>query len=835
MKDQPGYSTKSSQAFEDTWSRPTGLKGWLSVVNNQPLGKRFMVTAFVFFLIAGILALLMRTQLISPSMNFLGPHLYNQFFTMHGSIMMFLFVVPFLEGLTLYILPLMIGSRDVAFPRLSAFSYWIYLFGGILFVVSIFINNAPDAGWFAYTPLSGPKYSGLGVDFWVLGLGLVEVSGIATGIEIVVTILKFRAIGMRLDRMPLFVWTMLVTGVMIIFAFTVLLMATFMLESDRMLGTAFFNTDKGGSSLLWQHLFWFFGHPEVYIMFLPATGIVSTIVATFARRPVVAYLLVVTAIIVMGFVSFGLWVHHMFTTGLPELASAFFTAASLIIAVASGIQIFAWIATLWGRKPLLKTPFWFILGFFFIFTLGGLTGVMVAVVPFDWQVHDTYFIVAHFHYVLIGGVVFPIFAAISYWFPKITGKLMKEAPGVISFWFVFIGFNLTFFPMHFMGIMGLPRRVYTYPKELNLGDLNLLATIGAYLMAIGFLIFIMNMWKSLRKGMPASNNPWGASSIEWSISSPPPPYSFLSPPCYLEKEGGFVEEGRPGTEIQKRLTGVPIAWRATLVTDAVNAVPQGLQWLPGPTLFPFTSAVTFSVIFIGLLLKLYLLSAVAGIFFVGFIIKWLWPTADTSFRKNAAVTQHEIGLSVHPTSSQSPLWWGMICFITALLMAIGSQLFSYFYLWLYSSSWPQENLSVPSWSYHLYSSLSLILGWIPIWWAKRKNEKEHEPLTFPFSLFSFLTALVAFAILLHGALTLPFTPQENAYASAVHVIHWIEIAFILLGLGLVLSLLIRIFTEKEVLLHPLELQLQLVHMYWVFLAVAVSLSGIVLCLSPLLL
>jgi len=373
----------STSEFRKTWSSAPGVRGWFMEVNNQPLGKRFMVTAFVFFTFGGILALLMRVQLAAGELEIIGPERFNQFFTMHGSTMMYLFSVPFLEGLALYLLPLMIGSRDVAFPRLTAFSYWTYLFGGILFYSSFFVGAVPDAGWFAYTPLSGPRYSGLGIDFWLLGLSMVEVAGITAGIEIVVTILKSRAPGMTISRIPLLVWTLLVAGVMILFAFSVLLVATVLLELDRAAGTRFFDPLAGGSSLLWQHLFWFFGHPEVYIMFLPATGIVSMVVATFARRPVAAYALVVVAIVLIGFVSFGLWVHHMFVTGLPELAMSFFTAASLMIGVASGIQIFSWIATLWGTRPQWKPAFLWILGFIFVFVLGGLTGVMVAVVPFD--------------------------------------------------------------------------------------------------------------------------------------------------------------------------------------------------------------------------------------------------------------------------------------------------------------------------------------------------------------------------------------------------------------------------------------------------------------------
>ncbi|MFP5385563.1 MAG: cbb3-type cytochrome c oxidase subunit I, partial [Bacteriovoracia bacterium] len=417
-------------------------------------------------------------------------------------------------------------------------------------------------------------------------------------------------------------------------------------------------------------------------------------------------------------------------------------------------------------------------------------------------------------------------------FPKITGKLMPELPGKISFWFVFIGFNLTFFPMHFLGFHGLPRRVYTYPKELELADLNILSTVGAYLMALGFMIYVFNMWNSLRRGIVASNNPWGASSIEWTLSSPPPSYSFLAPPHYLEKDGEFIDEGRPGTELQKHLTGTPVAWRATLVTDAVTAVPQCLQWLPGPSLFPFAAAVILTVFFIGLLLKLYLLSAIALIFCLGFMIKWLWPTADSSFRQNAMQTQQMLKISINPTGTESTLWWGMIALMIILAMALGSQLFSYFYLWLYSAEWPQDKLQLPEHIYHTLGLGIIFLGFLFIWRSKKKVEKREMPVVFPFILVTFLAGITSFALILYSSLTLPFTPQDNAYASAVYIIHWLELILILLGTGLILALLIRIFTEKEILLYPFILQIQLIHLYWAFLVTAIAASGFVLCLSP---
>jgi cytochrome c oxidase subunit I+III len=827
MEQRVEVDEKKLKAFEKTWQSGESFWSFFKVVNNQPLGKRFMATSLIFFAMAGVLALLMRIQLAVPDNNWLSPLTYNQFFTVHGSTMMFLFAVPFMEGLALYLLPLMLGSRDVAFPRLSAFSYWLYLFGGSFFFISFFTGEAPDAGWFAYTPLSGPKYSNLGIDFWVLGLALVEVSGIATGIEMGVSILKMRASGMSLNRLPLFAWTILVISFMIIFAFTVLLMATSMLEMDRMLGTKFFNTDFGGSSLLWQHLFWFFGHPEVYIMFLPATGIISSIVATFAKRPIKGYTLVALAIVLTGFVSFGLWVHHMFATGLPELANGFFTGASLIIAVASGIQVFAWIATVWGTNPALRVPFLYFIGFLINFVTGGVTGVMVAVVPFDLQVHDTFFIVAHFHYVLIGGVLFPVFGGLAYWLPKITGKMLNEKIGKISFWLTFIGFNLTFFPMHFMGFMGMPRRVYTYPAELGLGELNLLSTIGAFILGSGAVVFFYDFILSLRKGATAGPNPWGSESMEWTLPSPPPIYGYLTPPSYPMKTN------TPPSKVQEALTAGPIGWRATPIGHALTGEVEGIQWLPGPTWMPFLSAVAFLVTFLGLLLKLYLLSAVTFLVFAGLIVQWLWPSLPEELQQEALQLEKITGVSLRPTGHDSPLWWGILGLIIVMMMAMGSLYFSYFYLWLYSDTWPQGNLSVPDMKLFLVGAALLVLSLPPVYWIKREIQHSKPRHIFLAALLGFTLAVASFTIFFWDMLSISFSPGDNAYSSAFYCIYWLLMAYLLVGLGILLSIMVRIGTEKKIEFPNFILQAQLTNMYWVFISGLAIVTWAVLYLAPI--
>src|SRR3954465_9529642 len=436
---------------------------------------------------------------------------------MHGSTMMFLFAVPMMfEALSVYFVPLMVGARNIAFPRLNAFSYYVYVIGGIMLWVAFIYNTGPDVGWFAYPPLSGPAFTpGKRADFWAQMITFTELSGLAVAVEIVVTVLKMRAPGMSLNRLPIFCWSEVVTALMVIFAMPAVMLSSTMLIMDRLVGTHFFNPAEGGDALLYQHLFWFFGHPEVYIIFIPATGWVSSIVVAFSRRQAFGYLPLVLSLIATGFMSFGLWVHHMFTTGLPQLGASFFTASSMLIAIPNGIQIFCWIATLWDGRPVFRTPLLFVMGFFFIFVAGGLSGIILASVPIDTQVHDTYFVVAHFHYVLIGGNVFPLLGAIYYWFPKFTGRLLGERLGAWNFWLAFIGFNVAFFPMHISGLMGMPRRVYTYGPEMGWANLQLLWTPGALILFASFVVFLWNVVASLRSGTVAGANPWGAGTLEW--------------------------------------------------------------------------------------------------------------------------------------------------------------------------------------------------------------------------------------------------------------------------------------------------------------------------------
>jgi len=517
--------------------RESGLWSWLTTVDHKRIGILYGASALVFFLVGGLEALLLRVQLARPENRFLDPETFNQLFTMHGTTMIFLVGMPIAVAFFNYIVPLQIGARDVAFPRLNALSYWVFLLGALFLNASFLFGAAPDGGWFGYTPLTTRQYSpGLNIDFWVLGLQILGIGSILGGINFITTIINLRAPGMRLMRMPLFTWMAFVTSFLIITALPVLAVALFFLTFDRFWGTNFFNTAAGADPALWQHLFWIFGHPEVYILILPAFGIMSDVVPAFSRKPLFGYAIMVYSGILIGFIGWGVWAHHMFATGMGAIADAFFAASTMIIAIPTGVKIFNWLATMWGGSIRFATPMKFAIALIAMFTIGGVSGIHHASPPTNLQQTDTYYVVAHFHYVLFGGLIMGVFAGFYYWFPKVTGRLLDERLGSWHFWLTVIGANLTFFPMHFAGLLGMPRRIYTYPAELGLAGLNLVETVGAFITAAGVLVFVWNVVRSLRHGEPAGANPWEAHTLEWATSSPPPPYNFGTTPVVHSRE-----------------------------------------------------------------------------------------------------------------------------------------------------------------------------------------------------------------------------------------------------------------------------------------------------------
>jgi cytochrome c oxidase subunit I+III len=609
------------ETLERTWAPPPGFVGWLSQVNHRAIGKRYIATGFIFFLLAGLDALRMRLQLAVPEADLIAAGTYNAAFTMHGTTMMFLFALPIMEGVGIYLVPLMIGARDMAMPRLNAFGYWVYLIAGVSLYAAYIAGVPPTGGWFAYPPLTRAEFSpGPGMDFWATMITFIEVAALVAAVELIVTVFKQRAPGMSLGRMPLFVWAVLVMAFMIVFAMPPLMVTSVMLALDRAFDSQFFNALAGGEPLLWQHLFWFFGHPDVYIMMLPGFGMLSAIFVAASRRPMFGYTAVVLSLVAIGFISFGLWVHHMFATGLPLLGLSYFTAASMMIAVPGAIQIFCWIATIWNGRVVVNTAFLYAVGSVITFVLGGVTGVMLASVPIDVQVHDTYFVVAHFHYVLFGAVVFPLIAGFHHWFPKVTGRLLSERLGAWSFWSTFGGFHLTFFPQHFLGTMGMPRRVFTYLEEVGWAELNLLSTVGAFVIAVGVLLFIVNAVSRLLMPPDAqARDPWHADSLEWATTSPPANYNFQYIPKVRSRYARWYADGPDQPELELRSDR-----RETPVTDMLDAVPQGRIVLPGPTLLPLYTALGVAFAFLGLIAHPVLL-LIGALSTMGMLLTWHWP------------------------------------------------------------------------------------------------------------------------------------------------------------------------------------------------------------------
>lgn len=609
------------------WETAPGAYGWFATVDHKQIGIRYIVTSILFLLLGGIEALTMRIQLAQPNMRFLAPEQYDQLFSMHGVTMIFLYALPVLSGFSNYLWPLMLGSRDMAFPRLNALSYWLYLFSGIFIYIGLPLGQAPNGGWFNYVPYTAREFDpGINIDIFSLGLIFLGISTVVGSANFVVTLLRTRAPGMSINRMPILVWGTMTASVANLFAIPSLSLACFMLWMDRNFGTSFFAVKGGGQPLLWQHLFWAFGHPWVYALVLPSMGIVSDALPVFCRRPLVGYTAVALATVTTMVIGFGVWVHHMFATGLPAMAISFFSAASIVIAIPSAIAVFAWIATIWTGRPVLRTPFLYFAGFVILFVIGGVSGFMTASAALDWQLTDTYFVVAHLHYVLLGINLFPVLGGLVYWFPKFTGRMMDERLGRWTFWVLFIGFNLAFFPMHIIGLEGMPRRVYTYPADIGVGGWNLLITMGAFLFALGIVLFLYNLVRSLGVGESAGPNPWDAPTLEWSTPSPPPPQNFDVIPIIASRHP-LWEDRLEDVEDRSQLdTGYLLdEGRETIGTTPLDAQPEVILKMPGDSLLPLSLALAVTVLIAGMLGQWWIVSAIGALGVLFILCLWFAP------------------------------------------------------------------------------------------------------------------------------------------------------------------------------------------------------------------
>ncbi|NWJ27552.1 cytochrome c oxidase subunit I [Rhizobium sp. RM] len=826
------FSTEERAAQENrlrkAWETPKGLRYWTSV-NNAQIGLWYGVAAFAFMLFAGLLGLLIRVQLAVPENDLISAELFNQAFTLHGTVMMFLFAVPIFEAVAIYLLPSMLGARELPFPRLSAFGFWSFLLGGVFVCGSIFFNAAPNAGWFMYPPLATDKeYSGIGADIWLLGLSFIEVASIAAAVEIIVGIMKCRAPGMRINMMPMFAWYLLIVAGMILFAFPPLIAGDILFEMERMFGWPFFDVTKGGDPLLWQHLFWIFGHPEVYIIFLPAIALMAMIVPTFSQRPIVGYSWIVLAAVGTGFLSFGLWVHHMFATGLPQISLAFFSAASQAVSIPTAVQIFVFIATMLAGKVIFSVPMMFGAGGLIIFVIGGLTGVMVALVPFDWQAHDTYFIVAHLHYVLIGGMLFPVVAGMYYYFPFVTGKKLSDKWGKVAFWLMFSGFNVAFFPMHFSGLTGMPRRVFTYQAEFGWGLYNLISTIGAFIFATGVATLVIDIFRKKPDLATPDLNPWNAGTLEWT-NDPKESWGMRSVPIITSRYPLWdqpdlqddIEAGRfylPDAKSGKR---------ETLVTSVLDGEPIQCLRVGGVSYVTIVAALALGGVFVALTFHWWVATIVFAIITFIAILYWLWT--GTAPIPETPETDVGLGLSlpVYVSGPASVGWWAMFITMVGDGTAFASLIFGYFFYWTVHDDFTAvvgPGLFWPMVALGLY-----VLAWLLTILARETNNRSALACRFVLVAALILTITASLAALA-GPYVSKMDPTANVYPAIVWVITLWTVAHGVVGAVMHLYCLARSLAGRMT--HEYDQDICNVTLYWHFMAVTAVVTFIVLGVFP---
>ena len=832
MSDDPIQEEDASaeeKQLRAVWANPPGWRYWTSV-NNTEVGLWYGSTAFAFMLFAGLLGLLVRAQLAVPENDLLSAEFYNQVYTLHGTVMMFLFAVPIFEAVAIFLLPSMLGARELPFPRLGAFGFWSFLIGGVFVCGSIFFNAAPNAGWFMYPPLATSEQAGIGADIWLLGLSFIEVASLAAAVELIVGIMKCRAPGMRVNIMPLFAWYLLIVGGMILFAFPPLIAGDLLFEMQRMFDWPFFDPERGGDPLLWQHLFWIFGHPEVYIIFLPAIALLAMIVPTFAGRPIVGYSWIVLAAVGTGFLSFGLWVHHMFATGLPQISLAFFSAASEAVAIPTGVQIFVFIATMLAGRVIFSIPMLFAMGGIAIFVMGGLTGVMVALVPFDWQAHDTYFIVAHLHYVLIGGMLFPVFAGLYYYYPLIDGKHMSERVGRFAFWMMFVGFNITFFPMHIAGLRGMPRRVFTYPEGLGWDWLNLMSTMGAVVLGIGMFAVVVDVTLHRRRQPRGEVNPWNAGTLEW-ISEPEEKWGMRSIPRIKSRyplwdEKGLAEEVKRGDWY---LPDAKEGHRETLVTSVLDAEPEQVLRVGGTSYITIISAVTLGTVFVALTFKWWVLSAFSGVAFLAAILWWLWTGTGHIPEKAEKNVGRGLTLTLYASGVKSVGWWGMFITMVGDGTAFASLIFGYFFFWTINQDFT-GGLSGPGVFWPMAALGLYAAAWAATVGAREVNRHGHVGLTRALITIGALLASVGCVAALAGPWTTRMDPTEHVYPAIVWILVIWTVAHGVVGVIMQLYCLARSLAGRMTSRHDMEICN--VALYWHFMLVTAVTTFAVVGLFP---